>query len=382
MEAGQWLRAQYFSRAGEAHSWLQTVNREVMTVRSSVGVCDVSTLGKIDVQGDDAAEFLDRVYINNWKKLGVGKARYGVMLREDGFVMDDGTTARLADDRFFLTTTTANAGKVFQHLQFCHQILWPALDVQLTSVSDQWAQFAVAGPRSRDTLAKIVDPGIDISDAGFPYMAAREIMVCIGLPARLFRISFSGERAYELSVPARYGDALIRRIVAAGAEFGIAPYGTEALGVMRIEKGHAAGNEVSGQTTATDLGFARMMSRTKDYVGRRMAERIALCDTKRPSLVGLRPVDVNAQLLAGAHLVATGASAIAKHDEGYVTSAAYSPTLGTRIALGLLANHRTRRGLANAFAPSIPLRGLRDITQVEVCPLHAFTIPEGARLRD
>jgi methylglutamate dehydrogenase subunit C len=377
VEAGQWLRAQYFPRAGETH-WLQSVNREVTTVRSAVGVCDVSTLGKIDVQGDDAAEFLDRVYINGWKKLAVGRARYGMMLREDGFVMDDGTTARLANDRFFLTTTTANAGKVFQHLEFCHQVLWPALDVQLTSVSDQWAQFAVAGPHSRDTLAKIVDPGIDISDSKFPYMAAGEITVCGGLRARLFRVSFSGERAYELSIPARYGHALIERVVTAGAEFGITPYGTEALGVMRIEKGHAAGNELSGQTTATDLGFARMMSRTKDYIGRRMAERAALCDAERPSLVGLRPADPKAQFLAGAHLVAAGASATAKDDEGYVTSAAYSPTLRTRIALGLLANGPARIG--ERIRVVDPLRGLRDI-DVEVCP-PCFYDPEGAKLRD
>ena len=195
------------------------------------------------------------------------------MLREDGFVLDDGTTSRLAEDRYIVTTTTANAAKVLQHMEFCQQWLWPELDVQLSSVSEQWAQLSVAGPRSRDVLRKVVDPQHDISNAAFPYMAAGELTVMGGLPARLFRISFSGELAYEIAVPAGYGDALMRRLMEAGREFGIAPYGTEALGVMRIEKGHVAGNEINGQTTARDLGLGRMMSGRKDYIGRVMAQR-------------------------------------------------------------------------------------------------------------
>jgi sarcosine oxidase subunit alpha len=168
VEAGLWLRAQYFPRPGE-RDWLETVNREVRNVRSAVGFCDVSTLGKIDVQGPDAGLFLDRLYVNHWSTLAVGRARYGVMLREDGFVMDDGTTSRLSDDRFLMTTTTANATKVLQHMEFCHQVLWPELDVQLVSVTDQWAQYSVAGPRARDVLAGVVDAPFDISNEGFPY---------------------------------------------------------------------------------------------------------------------------------------------------------------------------------------------------------------------
>src|SRR6185295_3959777 len=188
----------------------------------------------------------------------VGKARYGVMLREDGFVMDDGTTSRFAEDRFFMTTTTASAARVYQHMQFCHQVLWPELDVQFVSVSDQWAQFSVAGPHARDTIAKTVDAPFDLSNEAFPYMAAGELTIAGGTPARLFRLSFSGELAYEIAVPARYGDALARRLMEAGAPYGITPYGTEALGVMRIEKGHFAGNEIDGRTTAADLGAGRM----------------------------------------------------------------------------------------------------------------------------
>ena len=275
VEAGLWLRAQYFPQSGD-RDWLDAMVREVKTVRGTAGVCDVSTLGKVDIQGADAAEFLERVYINGWSNLAVGKARYGLMLRDDGFVMDDGTTSRLAEHRFLMTTTTANAVRVMQHLEFCHQALWPNLDVRMVSVTEQWAQFSIAGPRSRDVLRQVVDAEHDISNEAFPYLSARTISVGGGIEARLFRISFSGELAYELAVPASYGDAAIRAIMEAGKPYGVRPYGTEALGVMRIEKGHVAGNELNGQTTTRDLGLERMMSRKKDFIGRLMAGRPAL----------------------------------------------------------------------------------------------------------
>src|SRR5215472_6922694 len=256
VESGPWLRAQSFPRPGEK-DWLETVTREVRTVRLAVGFCDVSTLGKIEVHGPDAGAFLDRLYINTFSNLSVGRARYGLMLREDGIAFDDGTTSRLAEDRYFMTTTTANAVRVFQHMHLCHQVLWPEFDVQFVSVTDQWAQFSVAGPRARATLAAIVDAPFDLSNGAFPYMAVAELEVCNGVPARLYRLSFSGELAYEIGVPARYGDALPRALMQAGEPFGIVPYGTEALGVMRIEKGHVAGNELDGRTTADDLGFGR-----------------------------------------------------------------------------------------------------------------------------
>ncbi len=374
VEAGAWLRAQYFPRAGEA-DWLASVCREVITVRSAVGVCDVSTLGKIDLQGPDAAEFLNRVYTNAWTNLPVGKARYGLMLREDGFVMDDGTTSRLGAEHFLITTTTANAAKVMQHLEFCQQVLWPDLDLQMTSVTEQWAQLAIAGPRCRDVLRQVIDPDHDLSNEAVPYLAARAVTVGGGIPARLFRISYSGELAYELAVPASYGDATMRAIVAAGRDFGIAPYGTEALAVMRIEKGHVAGNELNGQTTARDLGLGRMMSAKKDYIGRVMAGRAAMHEPQRPILVGFKPVDHAARLHAGAHVIARGKPATAAHDEGYLTSVAYSPTLGHWIGLGLLAHGTDRIG---EIVRAVDLVRNADV-EVEITS-PVFVDPEGARL--
>jgi len=373
VESGAWLRAQYYPRAGEK-DWLETVNREVAATRGSVGVCDVSTLGKIEIEGADAAIFFDRVYANTFSTLPVGKSRYGLMLREDGFVMDDGTTSRLAPERYFMTTTTAQAGRVMQHLEFCHQVLWPELGVQMVSVSEQWAQFSIAGPRSRDVLCKLVDGKYDLADRAFPYLAAKEVAVG-GVPARLFRLSFSGEMAYELAVPARYGDGAIRAIMAAGEEFSITPYGTEALGVMRIEKGHVAGNEINGQLTARDLGLSRMMSKKKDYVGRVMAQRPALLDPERPALAGFKPVDRKARLRAGAHFLSAGAAASADNDEGYMTSVAFSPMLGHWIGLGVLKRGPERIG--QRVRAYDPVRN-GDV-EVEICN-PVFFDPEGARL--
>ncbi|MBV9244560.1 MAG: sarcosine oxidase subunit alpha family protein [Methylobacteriaceae bacterium] len=374
METGLWLRAQYFPQPGD-NSWLDACNREVTATRNAVGVCDVSTLGKIDLQGTDAGLFLDRLYANAMSSLPVGRARYGLMLREDGFVLDDGTVSRLAEDHFFVTTTTANAARVMQHMDFCHQVLWPDLDVQFVSVSDQWAQYSIAGPKAREVLQKLVDGQHDISNTAFPYMAAGEVTVGGGIPARLFRISFSGELAYEISVPARFGDAVIRAVVAAGAPFGIRPYGLEALSVMRIEKGHVGGAEINGQTTARDLGLERMVSRKKDFIGRVMADRPALLAPDRPAFVGFKPVGKGA-IGAGAHFLPVGAGPSARNDDGHVTSVAYSPTLGHLVGLGLLKGGSKRLG--EKMRAYDPLRG-RD-TLIEVCS-PVFYDPEGARLR-
>jgi heterotetrameric sarcosine oxidase alpha subunit len=374
VEAGQWLRAQWFATAGET-DWLQTVTREAKGVRSSVGVCDVSTLGKIDIQGADAATFLDRVYINLFSTLPVGKTRYGIMLREDGFVMDDGTAAHIAPGHYVMSTTTANAGKVMQHLEHARQVLWPELDVQIVSITEQWAQYAIAGPNSRRLLERLLGDSIDVSSAAFPYLACAQFS-WRGLPARLFRISFSGELAYELAVPARYGDATIRAIMAVGAEWGVMPYGTEALGVMRIEKGHVAGNELNGTTTASDLGLGRMMSTKKDFIGRVLAGRPGLIDPERPTLVGVKPVDRNKRLYAGAHFLSLGAEVALKNDQGYVTSVAFSPMLGHWIGLGLLARGPQRIG--ERIRAYDPLRS--GEIEVEVVS-SAFFDPEGARLQ-
>jgi sarcosine oxidase subunit alpha len=374
VETGPWLRAQYFPSPGE-RDWLETVTREVRKVRSAVGFCDVSTLGKIELQGADAGKFLDRLYINTFSTLPVGRVRYGVMLREDGFVMDDGTVARLSEERFFITTTTANAGRVFQHMQFCHQVLWPELDVQFVSATDQWAQFSVAGPRARDTLSALIDAAFDVSNDAFPYMAAGEPTVR-GVPARLYRISFSGELAYEIGVPARYGEAMAGALMQAGAAFGIAPYGTEALSVMRIEKGHVAGNEIDGRTTARDLGLGRMMSQKKDYIGRVLANREGLLDPQRPSLVGLRPANRGDRLRAGAHLIPAGLPSVAANDRGVVTSVAFSPSLNSWIGLGLLSGGADLWGTRVQAAD--PVRN--STVEVEVCS-PVFVDPEGERLR-
>jgi sarcosine oxidase subunit alpha len=298
------------------------------------------------------------------------------MLREDGMVMDDGTVARLADQHYFMTTTTANAVSVYQHMQYCHQVLWPQLDVQFVSVTEQWAQFAIAGPMSRQLLAKIVAPGVDLSNVAFPYLAAGGVTLADGLRGRLFRISFSGELAYELAVPARSGDSVIRQLFAAGAELGVVAYGLEALGVMRIEKGHVAGNELTGRTTAQQLGLARMLSARKDYIGAVLSRRENLQDPTAPQLVGLKPLDGSARLRSGAHFLPRMGAINAANEEGYVTSTAFSPTLGHWIALGLLKNGRQRHG--EQLRACDPLRN--DEALVEICD-PVFVDPAGERLR-
>ena len=372
-DAGQWKRAQWFSRAGES-DWLATVSREVAATRSGVGVCDVSTLGKIDVHGPDAAALLDRLYINAISTLAVGKVRYGVMLREDGLVMDDGTITRLAEDRFYVTTTTLNAAKVMQHIDYARQVLWPQLDVQACSVTEQWATYAVAGPHARNLLQAFA-PDLDLSNPALPYMAAATFR-WRGTAARLFRVSFSGELAYEVSVPAQHGGALARALMEAGGAFGVTPYGTEALSVMRIEKGHPAGAELNGQTTAADLGLGGLVSRRKDFVGRVMARRPGLTDPDRPTLVGLKPIGEGARLRAGALLLTRGVPAVAANDQGYVTSAAFSPTLGHWIALALLKRGPLRHG--ETIVAHDPVRG--GDTLALVCP-PVFVDPQGERLR-
>jgi methylglutamate dehydrogenase subunit C len=374
-EAGLWLRAQWYPQKGETH-WRQSCDREAMAVRKSVGLCDVSTLGKIDVKGSDAAEFLDRVYINMISTLPVGKVRYGLMLREDGFVMDDGTIARLGENHYLVTTTTGNAGLVMQHVDYCAQVLWPQLDVHLVSVTDQFAQLAVAGPNSRKVLEKIVDSGHDISNEAFPYMACGAITVCGGLPAKLYRISFSGELAYEIAVSARYGDALVRAIEAAGAEFDITPYGVEALNVLRIEKGHPVAAELNGQTTAGDLGLGRMISAKKDCIGKVMAQRPALTDPERMVLAGFKPAGDDVELTAGAHFIGLNREVTTRNDEGWMSSVCFSPSLGYHIGLGFIRSGSERHG--ERVRAVDPVRG-SDI-EVEICSPH-FVDPKGERLR-
>jgi sarcosine oxidase subunit alpha len=373
MESGDWLRAQWFAAPGES-DWLTIVSREVLAVRSRVGVCDVSTLGKIDIQGQDAAAFLDRVYINLFSTLPIGKVRYGLMLREDGLVMDDGTSARLAANHYVMSTTTANAAKVMRHLEHARQVLWPELDVQIVSVTEQWAQYAIAGPKARHLLERLLGDALDVSNHAFPYLACAEFS-WRSVVARLFRISFSGELAYELAVPARYGDAAVRAIMAAGEALGVVPYGIEALSVMRIEKGHVTGNELNGTTTAADLGLGRMMSKKKDFIGCILSQRPGITDPERPTLVGIKPVDAAQRLYAGAHFLKLGAPVTLANDQGYVTSVAFSPMLGHWIGLGLVTRGHERMG--ERLHAHSPVRG----GDVEVAVVASvFFDPQGVRL--
>ncbi len=373
VEVGNWLRTQWLPRPGET-TWRQSVDREVLQTRKSVGICDVTTLGKIDIQGTDAGLFLDRVYANTFSTLPIGKCRYGLMLREDGMVFDDGTTARMGEFEYVMTTTTANAVTVFRHLEFCRQCLWPDLDVQMISTTEAWAQYSVAGPNARKLLQKVVDQ--DISDAAFPYMGAGNVTICGGLRARLFRISFSGEMAYEIAMPTRYGDAGIRKLVEAGAEFEAVVYGTEALGVMRIEKGHVAGAELNGQSSALNMGLGRMVSKKKDSIGMAMSLRAGMNDANGYRLVGVKPVDPSANISAGSHFLDIGAAPIAENDGGWLTSKVYSPHLGCDIALGYLKAGDQKIGKRMR---AVNLLTNVD-TEVEIVSPHFFD-PEGERLR-
>jgi sarcosine oxidase subunit alpha len=346
VEAGQWLRPQYYLRDGESDvkaDFDRAITREVTDTRGGVGMVDVSTLGKIDIQGKDAAEFLNRLYTNGWKALPVGRARYGIMLRDDGLVFDDGTTSRVGENHYFMTTTTANAGPVMSHMEEYLQVHWPDLDVKIVSVTEQWAAMALAGPKSREVLAAAVE-GLDVSNEALPFMGVRETTIA-GAFARVFRVSFSGELAYEVNVPADNGRLVWERIMEVGAAHGIIPYGTEAMAIMRIEKGHVAGGELDGRTTADDLGLGKMASTKKEYIGRRMMAREGLVDPARPKFVGLVPVDGKTRARAGSILVADPNTPPPVPKLGHVSSSAYlSPTLGHPISLGLVEGGMSREG--------------------------------------
>jgi len=341
-------------------------------VRQSVGVVDVSTLGKIDIQGPDAAALLDFVYANTFSTLKIGRVRYGIMLREDGHVLDDGTTARLGETHFVMTTTTAAAGLVMRHLEYVLQVLRPDLDARVTSVTEQWAQFSVAGPSARKVLGAVLDAPVD----DLPFMGCKDITIG-GIKGRIFRISFSGELAYEVAVPARFGAALYDVLVRYAVGRGGGAYGMEALNVLRIEKGFITHAEIDGRVTAFDLGMDRMISRKKDCIGQTMAARPGLTAQDRPQLVGLRPVGGVQQLTAGAHLFAADAKAVRENSLGHISSVGYSPTLGGMIALGFVQNGRARHGETIRMVDH-----MRDVqTQVAICD-PVFFDPKGDRVRD
>lgn len=369
IEAGLWYRPSYFPQRGET-TWREACDREVRMVRASVGVADVSTLGKIDVQGRDAARFLDLLYTNTFSTLPVGRVRYGLMLREDGFVLDDGTTARLGEHHYLTTTTTAAAGLVMRHMEFVHQAFCAAWEVRFVSVTEAWAQFAVAGPQARALLNSILDAPLE----AFPFMACGPVSVQ-GIPARLFRISFSGEAGYEIAVPTRYGEALFRDLLARAETMGGGPYGMEALNVLRIEKGFITHAEIHGRVTAFDIGMEKMISQKKDCIGKRAAERPGMLGPERDQLVGIRVVG-EAAITAGAHLFVPGEVLDRVHSNGYLTSVGYSPVLGGYLGLGFLRNGRARHGERIRVVDR-----LRDIdVMAEVCD-PVFHDREGEKLR-
>ena len=347
-DVGQWKRPWYFPKAGEdMHA---AVGRECKAVRDSVGLLDASTLGKIDIQGPDAREFLNRVYTNAWTKLDVGKARYGLMCKEDGMVFDDGVTACMADNHFVMTTTTGGAARVMQWLEIYHQTEWPDLKVYFTSVTDHWATMTLSGPNSRKLLAEVTD--IDLDKDAFPFMTWKEGNVG-GVPARVFRISFTGELSYEVNVQADYAMGVLEKIVEAGKKYNLTPYGTETMHVLRAEKGFIiVGQETDGSVTPDDLNMGWCVGRTKPFswIGWRGMNREDCLKENRKQLVGLKPVNTRAVLPEGAQLVFDPKQAIPMSMVGHVTSSYFSTSMGYSFALALVKGGLKRMG-EKVFAP-------------------------------
>ncbi len=342
-DVGRWKRPWYYPRPGETMQ--QAVNRECLAARDGVAIVDASTLGKIDIQGADAAEFLDRVYTTGFRKLGIGRCRYGLMLHEDGTIFDDGVTARLADNRYLMHTTTGNAEAVFAWLERWHQTEWPDLDVYFTSVTDHWATAALVGPKSRTVLARICTD-IDLSGEAFPFMAVREGHVA-GAPARVFRISFSGELSFEVNVAAQHGRAVWDALIDAGTEFDITPYGTETMHVLRAEKGFIiVGQDTDGSMTPADMGLDWAVRRNKPFgfLGDRSLDLADHLREDRPQLVGLATDDVDTVLPEGGQLVDDPRRPPPTPIAGHVTSSYYSARLSRSIALGMVKGGAKRMG--------------------------------------
>ncbi|MAJ65842.1 MAG: sarcosine oxidase subunit alpha family protein [Candidatus Pelagibacter sp.] len=372
VDAGLWVRPRYYKKNNE--TLIQAAKREATNVRKNVGVCDVTSLGKIDIKGPDAAEFLNRVYTNAWMKLPVGKTRYGLMLREDGIVFDDGTTTRIAENHFHMTTTTAQAANVLAHLEYYLQIVWPELDVNVLSTTEQWAGVAIAGPNSRNLLVKLF-PNIDVSNEALPFMGYKEAKL-FDIPARIFRISFSGELAYEVNVESNYGLFLWEKIIDLGREMNIEPYGTEALSTLRIEMGHVAGSEIDGRVIASDLSLDGLISKKKDFIGKRSLNRNAFLKTDREKIVGLVPLDKKTMIPEGSHLVLDKNASLPNPKLGHVSASCWSVEFNNPFSLAILQDGKNRIG-QKLFAVS-PLKN-KNI-QVEVVSSH-YVDPKGERVR-
>ena len=372
VDAGLWLRPRYYKQDKETLA--EAAVREATNVRNNVGVCDVTSLGKIDIKGPDSAEFLNRIYTNSWLKLPIGKARYGVMLREDGIVFDDGTTTRISENHFHMTTTTAQAVNVLSHLEYYLQIVWPELNVNVLSTTEQWAGAALAGPNSRNLLSKLF-PEEDVSNDGIPFMAFKEADL-FGVPARIFRISFSGELAYEINVESGYGIFMWEKIIELGKEMNIEPYGTEALSTLRIEMGHVAGSEIDGRVIASDLSLDGMLSKKKDFIGKRSLNREAFINPEREKIVGVVPVDKKTMIPEGSHLVVDANASLPNPKLGHISASCWSVEYNNPFSLAILKDGKKKIG-QKLYAVS-PLKN-KNIP-VEIVSSH-YVDPKGERVR-
>ena len=372
VDAGLWLRPRYYKQGNE--SLEEAAKREANNVRKNVGVCDVTSLGKIDIKGPDTAEFLNRIYTNAWMKLPVGKARYGVMLREDGIVFDDGTTTRISENHFHMTTTTAQAVNVLAHLEYYLQVVWPELNVNVLSTTEQWAGAALAGPNSRELLSKLF-PETNILNEALPFMGYKESDL-FGVPARIFRISFSGELAYEINVESSYGTFMWEKIIEFGQEMNIEPYGTEALSTLRIEMGHVAGSELDGRTIPYDVSLEGMLSKKKDFIGKRSLTREAFLNPKREKVVGVIPLDKKTTIPEGSHLVKDGNAFSPNPKLGHVSASCWSVEYNNPFSLAIIQDGKNRIG-EKLYAVS-PLNN-KNIA-VEIVSSH-YVDPKGERVR-
>lgn len=371
-EAGLWHRPWYFARTGETIS--EAYVREAETVRKTIGICDVSSLGKIAIQGPDAAEFLNRVYTNAFAKLPVGKARYGIMLRDDGIVMDDGTTWHMTENDFMMTTTTAHAAKVMVWLEELLQVRWPDLKVHVTSVSDQWAGVSIAGPKARDGIAACLEDPDEIADENLPFMGVKSTRLKGGIDCWIARISFSGELAYEIYVGAGHGDEMMDLLWGVAEPMDGCLYGLESLGALRIEKGHVTGAELDGRVTIHDAGLGKMASTKKSFIGSALMQRPDLQREDRPQLVGVLPKDRKTTFNGGALICKP--DEISGFGEGWITAVTHSPALGHWIGIGYVSGgHAAWEG--KTLVAADPLR--KGNVEVEVVSPHMYD-PQGERM--
>ena len=372
VDAGVWLRPRYYKQGNE--NLFEASKREAKNVRENVGVCDVTTLGKIDIKGPDSAEFLNRVYTNAWLKLPVGKARYGVMLREDGIVMDDGTTTRISENHYHMTTTTAQAANVLSHLEYYLQLVWPELNVNVVSSTEQWAGAAIAGPKSRDVLQKLF-PDLDVSNEGLPFMGYIEGNL-FGVDAKIYRISFSGELAYEVNVESDNGNFMWEKIMEIGKEFNIQPYGTEALSTLRIEMGHVAGSELDGRTIPYDNSLEGLVSKKKDFIGKRSLRKTAYIAPDRQKVVGVVPLDKKTSIPEGSYLVKDAKAELPNPKLGHVSASCWSVEYDNPFSLAIIKDGKNMIG-QKLFAMS-PLKN--KVIPVEIVSSH-YVDPKGERVR-